>query len=382
LKRYRSFCFIEFLVKVVVAKASSRHSLGLYILIVAFSLIGGTLNEAVAQSQSGTTSLSDTDKEALRNGMAALDRNDIAEAIRLFRPLADRGVLPALGLLGATYLGAHDAPHAVTWLRKAADQGSAVAQSSLASIYEFGADGVPKDEAQAIALYRKAASQGHPDAETDLGKRYLTGQGVPQDTQQAFTFLSEAADKGNPDAEGSLATIYLGGHGMPVDDAKAVYWLRKAVDQGNDAAEGLLGSLYLNGFAGLPKDYSQAKILLTKSAQQGDADAQFALGLMYYSGAGAKADHSEARKWFQMAATQGHEKAKGYVADIDNEKRQSADAVPPSLQFKCMLQAFDPKVAGGGGNTNGVEGLARTVNDPRYKACIEDFYKKYHLNGH
>ena len=43
-----------------------------------------------------------------------------------------------------------------------------------------------------------------------------------------------------------------------------------------------------------------------RNAESGAASAQFDLGGMYYNGEGAPQDYSEAIKWFQMAAKQGH----------------------------------------------------------------------------
>jgi hypothetical protein len=42
--------------------------------------------------------------------------------------------------------------------------------------------------------------------------------------------------------------------------------------------------------------------LCQEAAKAGDADAQKAVGDAYFNGAGAKRDHGEARKWYDMAA--------------------------------------------------------------------------------
>ncbi len=43
--------------------------------------------------------------------------------------------------------------------RQAAAQGFAVAQANLGNMYNDGRGGLPKDDAQAVAWYRKAAAQ-------------------------------------------------------------------------------------------------------------------------------------------------------------------------------------------------------------------------------
>ena len=47
-------------------------------------------------------------------------------------------------------------------------------------LYDNG-QGVPQDYAEAVRWYRKAAEQGHSDAQFSLGSAYAEGKGVPQD---------------------------------------------------------------------------------------------------------------------------------------------------------------------------------------------------------
>ena len=56
-----------------------------------------------------------------------------------------------------------DYPTAMELLRPLADQGNASAQSYLGFMYENGR-GVPQDDAIAVSWYRKAADQGHAPA--------------------------------------------------------------------------------------------------------------------------------------------------------------------------------------------------------------------------
>jgi TPR repeat protein len=54
---------------------------------------------------------------------------------------------------------------------------------------------VPKDDAQAVAWYRKAADQGDAVAQYNLGRMYATGQGVAQDYVLAHMWLNLAASR-------------------------------------------------------------------------------------------------------------------------------------------------------------------------------------------
>jgi TPR repeat protein len=64
--------------------------------------------------------------------------------------------------------------------------------------------GVPKDDQQAVAWYRKAAEHGLADALYSLGLAYANGRGVPQDKTQALAWLRKAAEKGHIEAKKKL----------------------------------------------------------------------------------------------------------------------------------------------------------------------------------
>ena len=61
--------------------------------------------------------------------------------------------------------------------------------------------GVPKDLAEAIKWYRKAAEAGNDDAMRAIGWRYEHGEGLPQDYAEARKWMQRAADAGNEDAK-------------------------------------------------------------------------------------------------------------------------------------------------------------------------------------
>ena len=63
---------------------------------------------------------------------------------------------------------------AVSWFRKAADQGDAGAQHSLGLSY-YNGRGVARDYAVAAAWFRKAAEKGNANAQRALGSMYFLG---------------------------------------------------------------------------------------------------------------------------------------------------------------------------------------------------------------
>lgn len=56
---------------------------------------------------------------------------------------------------------------------------------------------IPQDYQQAAGSYRKAAEQGHADAQHNLGVSYFNGQGVPKDYVLAYMLFNLGATGGN-----------------------------------------------------------------------------------------------------------------------------------------------------------------------------------------
>jgi len=106
---------------------------------------------------------------------------------------------------------------AITLLRKAADTGHAPAQARLADLLD-----VAEQDAQAVALYRQAANQGHPAGEFGLGRMLAQGEGVERDVKQGLSWIQRAADKGYTPALEWLARAYRSGDlGLPRDTDEA-----------------------------------------------------------------------------------------------------------------------------------------------------------------
>lgn len=82
-------------------------------------------------------------------------------------------------------------------IRRQAEQGDALAQAKLASLYLLGRDGVGKDDATAAEWMEKAANQGVIDAQVVMGAMYDRGLGVTGDRDKATQWYEKAAAKGH-----------------------------------------------------------------------------------------------------------------------------------------------------------------------------------------
>ena len=65
----------------------------------------------------------------------------------------------------------------------------------------YKGDGVPQDYAQAVSWLRKAADQGIAHAQYDLGAMYYSGNGVNKDHSEALKWFIRASDNGDSDAK-------------------------------------------------------------------------------------------------------------------------------------------------------------------------------------
>jgi hypothetical protein len=61
-------------------------------------------------------------------------------------------------------------------------------------------DGVPRDYPMAAEWLRKAAEQGHAIAQFNLGEVYANGHGVPKDLTEAHAWYQVAVATGSKDA--------------------------------------------------------------------------------------------------------------------------------------------------------------------------------------
>ncbi len=130
------------------------------------------------------------------DAIAAYERGDYVQAMKLFRQLAEQGHQWAQRRVGLMYAEGKGVPQdyqeAVKWYRLAAAQGNVPAQYSLGLAYEKG-QGVPQDYQEAVKWYRIAAAREDEWAQTRLGSIYAAGKGVRQDFVRAYMWFNLAA---------------------------------------------------------------------------------------------------------------------------------------------------------------------------------------------
>jgi hypothetical protein len=153
-------------------------------------------------------------------------------------PPATTGVLDA----GIEAYGRGDYAEAVALWRPLAEQGNASAQFGLGLAYDRGR-GVPEDPALAAQWYARAAQWGLPEANFNLGNLYLSGRGVTRDEREAARLFERAARRGMPEAQFNLGFAYETGAGVARDLPRAAAWYAQAGARGVGSAKLRLASL-------------------------------------------------------------------------------------------------------------------------------------------
>jgi TPR repeat protein len=115
-----------------------------------------------------------------------------------------------------------------------ANQGDADSQFNLAFLYHRGVE-IPQDFRYAVYWYKKAAEQGHVNAQYSLGSlyRYSYDKEVPRDYKQAVYWLTKAAEQGHADAQYGLGYMNDYGDEIPQDYKQAFFWYTKAAEKGH-----------------------------------------------------------------------------------------------------------------------------------------------------
>jgi uncharacterized protein len=248
---------------------------------VAALMLAGASIPARARDQSADLVLcdrlaadpSDPDKPADVAGVAQIAAGDVRTAIRYCK-IAAAGSRRALYELGRAYAASGQVPEAIGAYRKAADNGSTAAMVELGLILAAGS-GTAKDEAQARALFERAAKAGNVRGATNLAA-LAAGSAAPSDPAAARALLSQAAEGNSSEAQFQLGLMLANGIGGPKDDVAARAMFEKAAAQGHADALDWMGSFAETGRGG-PQDTGAAKAYYEKAAALGNEDAKAAL---------------------------------------------------------------------------------------------------------
>lgn len=156
---------------------------------------------------------------------------------------------------------------AVAEWRPLALAGDADAQFNLGQAYKLGR-GVPADMAQAEAWYRRAAKQGHLQAEDNLGLVLFTANR----REEAMPFILASASRGEPRAQYVLGTAHFNGDLAAKDWPRAYALTKRASDAGLGIASARLAQLDNL----IPLDQRQRGLAMIPEIEKGEQRARLA----------------------------------------------------------------------------------------------------------
>ena len=103
-------------------------------------------------------------------------------------------------------------------------------------MYTFG-HGVRRDLSKAAEYFERGAALGHPDALTNLGNIYESGETIGQDLPKAAGLYRRAAKQGNAKGQVNLAQMHEDGSILGASPERAYFWFSLAANRGDGAIQ-------------------------------------------------------------------------------------------------------------------------------------------------
>ena len=201
---------------------------------------------------------------------------------------------------------------------------------AVACAYEKG-EGVQADPVAALNWFKAAAKDGHRSAQFKVAIRLKDAE-----------LLRKAAEQGHPAAQMQLGLILNGGSwGIAQNIEEAAAWFRKSADQGNAVSQYQLGMFYRIG-RGVEKDITRSALWFKKAADQGSSWSQHRIGSSLRLGEGVPKDEIEAYAYLNLAGP-SIEEARAELAEL--EKTISSDTrILGQQRTKQLLKQIEGRV--------------------------------------
>jgi TPR repeat protein len=144
--------------------------------------------------------------QSVKAGIEAWQRSDYANAVTIWRPLAEKGDADAAFNLGQAYRLGRGVPlnigAAQIWFERAAGSGHLDAQTTLGLLlFQNG------NRIAGLRWLKSASEKGEPRAMLVYGTALFNGDGAPQDPVLGYAYVSRAAAQGLPAAKDTLAQL-------------------------------------------------------------------------------------------------------------------------------------------------------------------------------
>jgi uncharacterized protein len=198
---------------------------------------------------------------------------DFGKAAEWYRLAARRGDANAMFALGSLALEGRgeerDPDSARRHFEEAAEKGHAAASYNLALMLLN--DSTPETINRAARLLERSVDAEIPDAQHALGVLYARGRGVREDDAQAAALFRRAAENGSIAGAVEYAIALFNGVGVAKDEEGAAEYFRRAAFRGNAIAQNRLARLHVAG-RGVETDLVEAATWHLLASSQGLTD--------------------------------------------------------------------------------------------------------------
>jgi len=253
---------------------------------------------------------------------------------------------------------------------------------------EFGLIGTA-DGVAAFRHYKKAAYEGHSDAQYSLGRCYSSGFGVAKSAETATKYYKIAANQSHLQAIHALAQCLQVGCGVSRDPAAAFRLFTQAAQRGHIDALYQAGCCCGTGM-GTRWDTEKSLEYCLEAAEKGHLDAQYYVGVCFMQGIGTVLDRARGAEYWELSAAEGNTTAMNALVEwYSAESEPQSDVVkaarwavaargptpiqrPPSVvpspfmpPGSDVIDQTDAHSAGDIGGEDGVEvGLGDSIRSP------------------
>jgi uncharacterized protein len=272
------------------------------------------------------------------------------KAFQWYRRAAEQGHAESQNKVGILYSQGYGVDRskeeAVVWYLKAARQKNGKALFNLGAAY-YNGDGVRIDDVESYAWFLLAKDAGNPAADdavkraasenprqlssifTKIAEMYKRGDELPKDSAEALRWYRKAADAGDSKASVTVASMLLSPDRKPTtqEGAESRRRCEEAAERNFPPGAYCMVLIYRLGLGG-PKDPVEWAKWLNRAADLGHPQAALELGEAHWKGDGVQKDLVTAYMWIWLAF-----RAKVQGAETD------AQALQKEMSPKQMEQA-------------------------------------------
>jgi uncharacterized protein len=224
-------------------------------------------------------------------------------------------------------------------------------ESALGGASQIPADlsaAIPQDTSKAISYWKRASQQGNCQAWIDLSSVYDRGIDVEADSRRGADYVERAVhcDSANSFFLWKFAKRFYDARGRDRDCQTAEKLLRESLDHGYADAAVDLGYIYDKGCAPIARDDRRALQIYLLGAKLGVALCENNVGAMIKHGRGVEAaDPARGYGWIKLAAIHGDDLANANLQDplFTPSVRAAGLAQLVDIQRRLLTVPADPQ---------------------------------------